>query len=92
MGRFNRDVSTNLLHMVSDCCLMVVAFFIATLIGGMTPYESLVLHGPICAVFMVIFMMANKNARMYNVTTFFYVDRTILRLRSRLFCPWFRWH
>ncbi len=80
MGRFNRDVSTNLLHMVSDCCLMVVAFFIATLIGGMTPYESLVLHGPICAVFMVIFMMANKNARMYNVTTFFYVDRTIFTI------------
>ena len=80
MGRFNRDVSTNLLHMVSDCCLMVAAFLIATVIAERTLYESLELHGPICAVFMVIFMMANKNARAYNVTTFFYVDRTIFTI------------
>ena len=80
MGKFNRDVSTNLLHMVSDCCLMVAAFLLATVIAGRTLYESLELHGPICAVFMVIFLMANKNARAYNVTTFFYVDRTILTI------------
>ena len=80
MGKFNRDVSTNLLHVVSDCCLMVAAFLIATVIAERTLYESLELHGPICAVFMVIFMMANKNARAYNVTTFFYVDRTIFTI------------
>ena len=80
LGKFNRDVSTNLLHMVSDCCLMVAAFLLATVIAGRTLYESLELHGPICAVFMVIFLMANKNARAYNVTTFFYVDRTILTI------------
>ncbi len=80
MGKFNRDVSTNLLHMVSDCCLMVVAFLIASLIAGLTPYESLELYGPICVVFMLIFLMVNKNARVYNVTTFFYVDRTIFTI------------
>ena len=80
MGKFNRDVSTYLLHVVSDCCLMVAAFLIATVIAERTLYESLELHGPICAVFMVIFMMANKNARAYNVTTFFYVDRTIFTI------------
>lgn len=80
MGKFNRDVSTNLLHMVIDCCLMVVAFLIAALIAGLTPYEALELYGPAGAVFMVIFMMVNKNARIYNITTFFYVDRTIFTI------------
>lgn len=80
MGKFNRDVSTNLLHMVIDCCLMAVAFFGASLFVGLPLYEALELYGPIGAVFMIIFMMVNKNARTYNVTTFFYVDRTIFTI------------
>lgn len=80
MGKFNRDVSTNLLHVVCDCCLMVVAFLMATLIAGLPLYEALELYGPLCVVFMVIFIMVNKNARTYNVTTFFYVDRTIFTI------------
>lgn len=80
MNRFNRDVSTNLLHVVSDCCLMVVAFLIAGIIAGLTPYEALELYGPLGAMFMLIFVMVNKNARTYNVTTFFYVDRTIFTI------------
>ncbi len=80
MGKFNRDVSTNLLHIVCDCFLMVAAFLIATVIVGMPLYNALELYGPICVVFMVIFIMVNKNARVYNVTTFFYVDRTIFTI------------
>jgi len=80
LGKFNRDVSTNLLHVVCDCCLMVVAFLMATLIAGLSLYEALELYGPLCVVFMVIFIMVNKNARTYNVTTFFYVDRTIFTI------------
>ena len=76
MGKFNRGASTNLLHMVSDCCMMVVAFFVATIFARISVQESLQLYGPICVVFMLIFMMANKDARVYNTTTFFYVDRT----------------
>ena len=80
MGKFNRDVSTNLLHIVLDCCWMVAAFLIATVVAGVSLYEALELYGPICVVFMVIFIMVNKNARTYNVTTFFYVDRTIFTI------------
>ena len=80
MGKFNRDVSTNLLHMVCDCCFMAVAFLIATVIAGLTPYQSLELYGPLGALFMLIFVVVNKNARTYNVTTFFYVDRTIFTI------------
>lgn len=80
MGKFNRDVSTNLLHIVFDCCWMVVAFLFATAVAGLSLYEALELYGPICVVFMVIFIMVNKNARTYNITTFFYVDRTIFTI------------
>ena len=76
MGKFNRSANTNLLHMFSDCLMMILSFLIATIFARIPFMESLRLYGPICVVFMLIFMMANKDARMYNVTTFFYVDRT----------------
>jgi len=34
----------------------------------------------ICVAFMLIFVLANKESRLYNVTTFFYVDRIIKRV------------
>ena len=80
MSKFNRDASTNLLHMVSDCCLMVVAFLVAMAIAGLSLYDSLEMYGPLAAMFMLIFVVVNKNARTYNVTTFFYVDRTIFTI------------
>lgn len=80
MGKFNRGASTNLLHMVSDFIHMLISFAIATVLSEITFSESLKLYGTICVVFMMIFMMANKDARSYNVTTFFYVDRTFLNV------------
>lgn len=80
MGKFNRNVSTNLLHMVIDCCMMAVAFFLATIIAGISLGESIRLYGPIGALFIMIFLMSNKDARSYNVTTFFYVDRTLINI------------
>lgn len=71
MGKFNRNVSTNLLHMVIDCCMMAVAFLFATIIVGLPLGESLRMYGPIGALFMMIFLLSNKDARSYNVTTFF---------------------
>lgn len=59
---------------------MVVAFVIASWIAGLTVYQSLELYGPLAALFMLIFVMVNKDARTYNVTTFFYVDRTIFTI------------
>ena len=76
MGKFNRSANTNLLHMISDFGMMVVAFLVATVFARISLTDSLQMYGTICVVFMLIFMMANKDARMYNVTTFFYVDRT----------------
>ena len=76
MGKFNRGASTNFVYMVSDFCAMILSFLIATVYARISLMESCNIYGLICMVFMLIFMMANKDARMYNVTTFFYVDRT----------------
>lgn len=76
MGKFNRSANTNLLHMISDCLMMVLSFLVATVFARISFSESLQLYAPICIIFMLIFMMANKDARTYNITTFFYVDRT----------------
>lgn len=80
MGKFNHSANTNLLHMISDCLAMIVSFLIATLFARISLGESVHLYGVVCAVFMMIFMMANKDARMYNITTFFYVDRTLAKV------------
>ena len=80
MGKFNRSANTNLLHMISDCFVMAIAFFVATIFARISFAESFQLYGPVCVVFMLIFMMANKDARMYNVTTVFYIDRTVTRV------------
>ena len=80
MGKFNRSANTNLLHMISDFCLMIVSFLVATVFARIPFMESFLLYGTVCIVFMLIFMMANKDARMYNVTTFFYIDRTVARV------------
>ena len=34
MGKFNRSANTNLLHMISDFGMMVVAFLVAVIVAG----------------------------------------------------------
>lgn len=80
MGRFNRNVSTNLLHMVIDCCMMAVAFFLSAIIAEVSFGTAVVHYGPVGGLFIMIFLMSNKDARSYNVTTFFYVDRTLINI------------
>lgn len=77
MGKFNKGASTNFLHMVSDCFFMIIAFLLATMIAGISLGESVRIYAPIVVVFMLIFVLVNKDARIYNVTTFFYTDRVI---------------
>lgn len=80
MGRFNRGASTNLVYIIFDCIFGVISFFLAGLFSGM---GILFLDKPyflICIAFLAIFVLANKESRLYNVTTFFYVDRIIKRV------------
>lgn len=80
MGRFNRGASTNLVYIIFDCIFGVLSFFVAGIISGMGEDFLEQNYFSICVAFLAIFILANKESRLYNVTTFFYVDRIIKRV------------
>lgn len=85
MGRFNRGASTNIIHIISDCIFGSLAFVTALLVSGHTIQDSdMGTYAIACFTFMIIFLLANKESRLYNVTTFFYTDR-IVRYVSKSF-------
>lgn len=80
MGRFNRGASTNLVYIIFDCIFGVLSFFVAGIISEMGMDFLDQNYFLICVAFLAIFILANKESRLYNVTTFFYVDRIIKRV------------
>ncbi|MBQ9768217.1 MAG: sugar transferase [Lachnospiraceae bacterium] len=66
--------------MVSDCVLLMITFLVATLVADISLWTAIQLYAPVCAVFILTFLLVNKDARAYNVTTFFYVDRTFYNI------------
>lgn len=80
MGRFNRGASTNLVYIVFDCVFGMISFFLAGLFTSMGTSFLQRRYFLICVAFMAIYVLANKESRLYNVTTFFYVDRIIKRV------------
>lgn len=78
MGRFNKGASTNLFHIISDCVFGAFAFVFALLFSKHTlQSDNMNTYIIACITFMLIFILSNKDSRLYNVTTFFYADRII---------------
>lgn len=80
MGRFNRGASTNLIYIMFDILFGLLAYILAGLFSRMGTTFLEQSYFLICVAFMLIFVLANKESRLYNVTTFFYVDRIIKRV------------
>lgn len=80
MGKFNRGASTNSVYIVADCIFGLLAYIVACLVSrlGIEGFEKEYLLVGVALLFM--FVLANKESRLYNVTTFFYVDRMIKRV------------
>lgn len=81
MGKFNKGATTNLIYILCDCLFGGIAFLIA--LGIEVFYNKQQMNQNYILVgisFMVLFLLANKESRLYNVTTFFYVDRIIKRV------------
>ena len=78
MGTFNKGASTNVLHIIADilfgCVAVLVASIIYYLKKGFMISNSYIVT---CIMILLVFILSNKESRMYNVTTFFYVDRII---------------
>lgn len=78
MGRFNRGASTNMLYIISDCFFGILALFTSILFLDKTIIaKNLGSCIAVCIIFLTIYILSNKEARVYNVTTFFYRDRTL---------------
>ena len=80
MGRFNRGASTNLIYIMFDILFGLLAYILVGLFSRMGTTFLEQSYFLICVAFMLIFVLANKESRLYNVTTFFYVDRIIKRV------------
>lgn len=80
MGRFNRGASTNLIYIIFDMFFGVMSYYIAGILSGIGTEFMDKNYVIIMIAFMFIFILANKESRLYNVTTFFYVDRIIKRV------------
>ncbi len=85
MGKYNKGASTNLVYIISDCIFGLLSFFIAILFTEHTiNLVNMDTYLLACTTFMIIYILSNKESRVYNVTTFFYTDR-IIRYVSKSF-------
>ena len=76
MNRSNKGANTNIIQMFEDIVVLLLVYLIErrifeNVIGKETSLKCLAL----VVVFCAIYILANKEARIYNVTLFFYMDR-----------------
>ncbi len=76
MNRRNRGANTNVSQIIVDAAVLYLGFVIDMLIiAGNFPYLDRARCLAMTLLFIVIFILANKEGRIYNVTLFFYLDR-----------------
>ena len=77
MNKSNIGASTNFLQIILDIIVSAVAFVIVYfVVSDKSIYieeisKCIVLY----VVFMFVYILTNKDSRVYNITTFFYSDR-----------------
>ena len=81
MNRTNTGANTNTLQILLDILVMAIAYALDVLFFGSDMLQNqhvffLVLFG----VFTLIYVLANKEAYLYNVTLFYYLDRVHRKL------------
>ncbi len=77
MNRSNQGANTNVFQMICDIFMVYLVFVFERALYGNYLQESTYLKCiALAIVFGVVYILANKEARLYNVTLFFYLDRT----------------
>lgn len=71
MGKGNRGASTNVLYIISDSLFGVISFIIAAIGTGVFFKGDEVKYFIVALIFMLVYLLSNKEARIYNITTFF---------------------
>ena len=76
MNKSNAGANTNTAQMLLDALILVCAFGIAYCIQGYKIDEHTTLTMvALVAVFILIYLLSNKEEYLYNVTMFYYLDR-----------------
>jgi exopolysaccharide biosynthesis polyprenyl glycosylphosphotransferase len=76
MNRKNSGANTNMVQICLDIIVNFLAFYIECLVfpGGISG-KAYSYGFAMVVVFSIIYILSNKEARLYNVTLFFYMDR-----------------
>lgn len=76
MSHKNNDANTNIMQLFLDIGALFIAYLIVYFIFKKEISNSQIIKTlSIVVVFSIIYILANKEARLYNVTLFFYIDR-----------------
>lgn len=80
MNKTNVNATTNTIHILMDIFVGACTYLISLLIAGGfgagdASFKALLVY----AGFMLVYVLSNKEERIYNITTFFYVDRMLKR-------------
>lgn len=76
LNRTNAGANTNTVQILLDILLLVLALGLDILLFGLKlNTDELVGFILLIGVFVVIYMLSNKEAYLYNVTLFYYLDR-----------------
>ncbi len=76
MNRTNAGANTNTLQILLDVLILAVAYGVDMLFfGKYIQQEQHILFFVLFAVFTLIYVLSNKEAYLYNVTLFYYLDR-----------------
>ena len=76
MNKRNRGANTNIVQMILDTICLILAYFLARWqTGGALSRMDSVRSIVIVIIFIAIYLSVNREARIYNVTLFFYFDR-----------------
>lgn len=76
MNRSNRGANTNIIQMMVDAFVLLIIFLIERVVfDGIILKETYPKCFALICIFGVVYILSNKEARIYNVTLFFYMDR-----------------
>lgn len=76
MNRSNKGANTNIIQIMMDILVLLVVFIIDRMaFDGIILRETYPKCFALVVIFGVVYILSNKEARIYNVTLFFYVDR-----------------
>lgn len=81
MNKSNAGANTNTVQMLLDVLILVCAFGMAFCIQGYKMEDRVTLAMmALVAVFILIYLLSNKEEYLYNVTMFYYLDRVQRRI------------